>query len=74
MTWPLYGIIAFILMIWAWREWQHDLERKDLYNRLMARDLSEYTAATSGGRPPPRSRNFVLAGLRHSVNQITAGE
>jgi hypothetical protein len=57
--------------MFAWREIVHDRERKDLYNRLMARDLSEYkTMATSGKPPPGRVRNTVLAGMRHSTNQM----
>ena len=46
----LIGILVFLLI---WQEFNHYLERKrmratigDLHNRLMARDLAEYTGAT----------------------------
>lgn len=61
-------IIVSLLAFTAWREWQNSRERKDLYNRLMSRDLTDYRVhdkADNQGRPPPdgRSRNTVRAGV-----------
>lgn len=58
----LFGFIC-------WREYQHDKERKDLYNRIMAVNLEEY-AVQSNEKPPPRGRNFVSKGLEKSSNEL----
>lgn len=72
----LVGIIVFLLAFIGWREYcffcrerQHDAERQDLYNRIMARDLNNYNAEKEP-RPLPQSRNFVLAGIRRSNNEL----
>lgn len=59
------GLIAFT----AWREWICARERKDLLTRLMARDLSEYTAITSS-RPPPKSVNFIARGIKKHYDAL----
>lgn len=48
-------------------------ERKDLYSRIMARDLTDYANAT-GERMPPKSRNIVAAGIRRYFKQAETGE
>jgi hypothetical protein len=62
------AIIGVFLLFMGWREWRHDLERRDLYSRLMAKDLTDYLAAENiRMRPPPgdekRHKNFVRNGL-----------
>lgn len=52
-----------ILALAGWRELRHESERRELYNRLMARDLMEYTTS-SGLKKPPAGRNFIRAGLK----------
>lgn len=70
MIWPLFGVIALILVMWAWREYTHDKERKDLYNRLMSRDIAEYKTVAATGKPPPgRARNTILAGIKKSMSE-----
>ena len=64
---------GLFLCLFAWREYRHDSERRDLYNRLMARDLPEYTANGSS-RPPPKSRNIITAGLKRYSDQRKAGD
>ena len=64
----IIGQFGYICMV----TYLHGRERRDLYSRIMARDLSEFTAAT-GTRPPPKSRNFVLAGLKKSL-KMQAGD
>lgn len=49
----------------------HARERKDLYSRIMARDLMEYEATQS--KEPPKARNFVRAGLRRGVKKLYGG-
>lgn len=68
-------IIVSLLAFTAWREWQNSRERKDLYNRLMARDLTDYRVhekAGNQGRPPPetRSRNTVRAGIKRYFERL----
>ncbi len=62
---PAYTLIAAMLALFAWREWQHDRERRDLYSRIMAGGLAEYATANDG-RPPPKGRNTVRAGLKRA--------
>ena len=50
------------------QEIRHDRERKALLNRIMARDYAEYQAK-SGGRPPPKSTNF----MKKKVNEDVRG-
>ena len=53
-----YVLIAFLLL----QEILHRMERRDLYNRLMSRNLTEY----KGEKPPfaPSAHSRVLARWR----------
>jgi hypothetical protein len=51
-------VIAVLAALLAIREFMHSRERKDLYSRIMARDLAEYQTAVSA-RPPPKSGNPI---------------
>ena len=58
--------IALVLVILL-QEVRHSKERRDLYNRLMARDLADYHALE---RPPAdkgRVRNFVFTGMKRNL-------
>lgn len=68
-TWPLIAIIIVLLLLYAWREYRHEMERKDLYSRLMAKDYQEYKAFDHEKRPPPVQRNFLRAGVERYYNQ-----
>lgn len=68
-------IIVSLLAFTAWREWQNSRERKDLYNRLMSKDLTDYRVHEKAGnqvRPPPetRSRNTVRAGIKRYFERL----
>lgn len=65
----LLAIIVLLIFLYAWREYRHELERKDLYSRLMAKDYQEYTAFNHEKRPPPKARNFIRAGVERYFNQ-----
>ena len=43
--------------------YSHNVERSDLLNRIMAKDLQEYGQVTNQ-RPPPKGGNFIKTGLR----------
>lgn len=45
-------IAIILLLILLWREQVHDQERQDLLNRIMAKDLTDYSRAIPG-KPPP---------------------
>jgi len=66
MTEWVIGIMAGAMTL---QEYLHSRERKDLYSRMMAKDLTEYKDATGPARPPPKSKNFVTAGLRRYFNR-----
>lgn len=50
---------------------RNELERKDLYSRLMARDLYEYSACQD---TDTKSRNTVRKGIEQSVVKIFGGD
>jgi len=54
------AILAVILFL---REVMHYFERRDLYNRIMARSLPEYKSKPV----KTKSRNFMLKGLKKSL-------
>ncbi len=55
---PEHLIIIIFAVYHIFTQVSHARERRDLYNRLMAQDLSDYQVH-EGKKPPPRSRNFV---------------
>ena len=55
-------IVGLLLVFLVWRECANAKERRDLYNRLMARDLGDLRVME--GAKPPGSRNSVRAGLK----------
>lgn len=63
----LMALIACLLALFAWREYVHDKERRDLYNRIMARDLTDYTASQK--RTVTGSRNFIKAQLDREAGE-----
>lgn len=68
-----YGLILFFVIILfitstIFREYRHELERRDLYSRIMAEDLKDYSLST-GTRKPPKQRNAVKAGIRRYYDQ-----
>lgn len=51
-------------------------ERQDLYNRIQAGSLEDYSKVSGNGRPPPKGGNMVTAGLRKAARKdgLKAGE
>ncbi len=49
----------------GWRERCHDRERRDLYNRIMAANLTEYKLMER--KEQPKARNFVRKGLEQGI-------
>lgn len=63
--------IAFLFYT-IWREWLWHNERKDLYNRLMARDLTEYRE--EGKRiPPPKAPQSKFISVLKKQNSPSKG-
>ena len=69
MDYALIAVILALLAFLAWREHRHDLERKDLYTRLMAKDLTDYLAAANT-EPLPQSRNFIKKAIDRVNEQL----
>lgn len=65
------GVILGLLVFIFFREVQHSKERRELYNRIMARDLTDYNTSQ---RDPPKGRNFVKAGLKKQIESLEKGE
>lgn len=71
MITTIIGYIG-IIGVFMWREYQHDRERKDLYNRLTARSAGEYLSMQN--KTPPKGRNFVKRGYMDSVDEMYRGD
>ena len=69
MDYALIAVILALLAFLAWREHRHDLERKDLYTRLMAKDLTDYLVAVNT-EPLPQSRNFIKKAIDRVHEQL----
>ncbi len=64
------SIVFFII-----REIMHFKERQDLYNRIMARDLTEYSSNTKNqGQIKSKCRNYLLKGLERFSNELSGGD
>ncbi len=57
-------VMSAALIFQAYR---HEKERRDLLNRIMARDYAEYQAMN--GRSPPKSTNFIKKKQAEAVNE-----
>jgi len=60
--------VAALLALLEYRENRWRLERKDLYDRIMACGLTDYRNKAIE-KPPPRGGNMVRAGLQKAHNQ-----
>ena len=65
-------VIAILLFERVWSQKQHHEERRELYSRIMARDLDDYSK-TEQTTAPPKGRNFVLAGIDRSIKRMEEG-
>mgnify|MGYP001157472961 CR=1 FL=1 len=61
-------IIIIFAALQAYRENLWRIERKDLYDRIMAGGLAEYRSDAKE-KPSPRGGNMVTVGLRKAHNQ-----
>lgn len=68
----MLGLIAFLIYV----DREHRKERRDLYNRLMARDFHEFNTAQRG--KPPKSDNFLKQSIeeayRRRMNEFSESE
>lgn len=63
-AWYVLALAGAFLLFSIFQTATHARERRDLYNRLMARDLSEYSNLTRTD-PGPRGRNTILRNLKN---------
>lgn len=61
-------IIVIFAALQAYRENLWRIERKDLYDRIMAGGLAEYRSDAKE-KPPPRGGNMVFAGLKKAYDR-----
>lgn len=54
----IYTALIVSLMILAFENFIHYRERKDLYSRIMAKDLTDYSIA-EGKKRPGKMRSFI---------------
>lgn len=65
----LLGFMCLFLLCYiVYSDHQHELERKDMYSRLMAKDLPEYDSHVRSDLP--KSRNIVKRGLKDNIDQM----
>lgn len=64
----LYFIILALIGVIVFQELRHGKERKDLYNRIMARDLTEYQRDID--KTPRVARNIIRKNLAKQHNQL----
>lgn len=64
--------IAFLAYT-VWREMLWHNERKDLYNRLMARDLTEYRERKMPPAPPPKAPQSKFISILKKQNSPLKG-
>lgn len=67
----LSAIIFSLLVMLVLQAIAHGKERKDLYNRIMASDLRDYSVNQK--RDPPKSRNFIKKGLEKGYDFLEGG-
>lgn len=60
-TTALSAISIFLIAVILLQEYRHGKERRDLYNRLMARTVDEYANLNRAAPRQKRVRNFVNA-------------
>jgi len=62
---------AIFMAFITWQAWHHARERRDLYNRIMAKDFPEFVSMT---KPRPeksnRSHNFIKRNLERYERQL----
>lgn len=55
-------ILILLLVTNAYREYLYHVERKDLYNRLMAKNITEYNNID---KPPPKAPKNKFSTILH---------
>ena len=55
-AWVIFGVMLGYVLT---REIMHGIERRDLYNRIMAKDLDEYTDLKDITGPPAPVENII---------------
>lgn len=66
-------LIVVFLSYSIWRELQWGYERKDLYNRIMAKDLPEYREVEKPVPPPPRAPRSKFVEAARNQNSTSKG-
>lgn len=57
MELQLIALIVIVVVCFMLSEWFHYKERRDLYNRLMAKNVGEYISANAADKKPDNKSN-----------------
>ncbi len=68
----LNSVIIILLGVLVLQNIIHARERRDLYSRIMARDLKDYNSTKK--REPPKSRNFIRKGIEEGYDLMEGGD
>jgi hypothetical protein len=55
----IYVALIVSLIVLAFENFMHYRERKDLYSRIMAKDLSDYATIIEKKKPPGKAKSFI---------------
>ena len=65
----ILAVVIFILLIYiAYTDIQTKKERRDLLNRIMAKDFQEYAETQEGDTPAPKGRNKTSKSIEQQIN------
>lgn len=72
-------VISILLLLLIIQTIVHSRERKDLYNRLMSRDIHDYQRATrgdkqQGNQSPNKSSNWLHNNIQRAERREREGE
>ena len=68
-----FFVIVLLIAFIAWREHVHSRTQRDLLNRLMSRDLTDYNVASGVVKPLANVRNPMAERARKLERQRTEG-
>lgn len=60
-TWVIFSVMLVYILL---REIMHGRERKDLYDRLMSRDINDYRDLRDKTGPPKPIENIIKKNMR----------
>lgn len=69
VVWLIVAVALFVAAF-VYMDWRHMNERRDLYNRIMARDFAEYRVASNNNVARTSVRNPVREAIERAQRDI----